>query len=284
MMVARFGRWATPSADRTEPAAVGGTSSHKRGGSDDEETLAPSSGDEGLVDETSSLYSSTTLRRRPWVEGESLLQADKSQPCWLVRSGDQVDIVQHPQGCKLYLQPSALAQATRGQPQEELCQKRVQEIADQSLVSQLACVQCTASSAKVQWMLDARKLYSKDKVVVSPAFELLHGCSIPFRILVKSRVKTQKRGGESFVKSRGVGSILLKCEAPVDQILAMPSLEVKITVGDQPGRSFVHHDFGSESVAGLQPHTQYWNLRSAVDASSQSVAVCLEMESRASKQ
>lgn len=143
---------------------------------------------------------------------------------------------------------------------------------------QLSCVQCTATSAKVVWTVDARKLYSKDRALVSPSFALPMGCPVPLRLVVQAKTKSQQTGGEQFGKAKGVGSVLLKCEAVAEDVLGDACLDFSICVGDQAWRGPVLADLACDGVFGLPPRRQNWNFRSAVDAASNTFAVSLYAE------
>merc|ERR550525_80121 len=81
-----------------------------------------------------------------------------------------------------------------------------------ALKPQLTCTGCSATSAKITWVVDAKRLQSKDRMLVSPAFELPLGRPVPFRLMVQPKSTSGAKGGESFEKARGLGSIQLKCE------------------------------------------------------------------------
>lgn len=127
--------------------------------------------------------------------------------------------------------------------------------------------------------MEVKKLQSKDRMLVSPAFELMVDSHlVPFRIMVQAKRKSHKKGGDSFGKARGVGSIHLKCEALVEEIFRQATFELMISVGGTLWRGPVRHNFARDSVAGLPPCQQNWNLRSAVVAASQTVAVYVEVK------
>jgi len=96
---------------------------------------------------------------------------------------------------------------------------------------------------------------------------------------MKPRESKQPGRKESFVKSRGLGSIQLKCEACVEELPRQGTLKFKLGVGSGELRGPIAHDFVHQgSVASLPLQKQEWNFREAVDAASQTFTVYLEVE------
>merc|ERR1719203_1856435 len=142
---------------------------------------------------------------------------------------------------------------------------------------QLTCTPCTETGVEVAWNIDARRLRSKEKTLVSPTFELPMGAAVQFRLMVYAKRRSQKKGGDNFGKARGSGSIHLKCEANhLEEHPRQSLLAFRIAVGSEPWRGPVTHDFALESVAGLPAIQQYWNPRTA--ASSQIFTIRLRVE------
>jgi len=129
---------------------------------------------------------------------------------------------------------------------------------------------------KIAWPVDARKLRSVDKQIVSPSFELF---GIPFKLMMKPRIAKQAKGQASFKTARGRGYIELKCEA--DASVVLPTVSFCTSIGDgsrwQSPRGPVVHDFTSSSVSSLPHSIAEWNFSEAVDADSMTLPVCVEL-------
>merc|ERR550525_399894 len=146
-----------------------------------------------------------------------------------------------------------------------------------ALKPQLTCTGCSATSAKITWVVDAKRLQSKDRMLVSPAFELPLGRPVPFRLMVQPKTTSAARGRESFAKAHGMGSIQLKCE----EALAQDSVETSVVafslaVGSASWRGPIRHDFAGASAAGLPAETRAWNFRTAVDSESHTITIQLD--------
>jgi len=153
-------------------------------------------------------------------------------------------------------------------------------VGDPSIVTpkpQLTCVFCTSTFAKVTWIVDCKRLQSKDRILVSPPFDLPLGKLVPFRLMVQPKEKF--KGGDNFAKARGLGSIQLKCEDTLmEEALQRTALTFRLAVGQMPWRAHVRHDFAGASAAGLPAGQQEWNFRKAADPSSQTITISLEAE------
>jgi len=165
--------------------------------------------------------------------------ADKSQPCWLASHGSRYAIMQMEPG-----PPAAFL-----------------------------------GNLKITWVVDAKRLQTKDRMLVSPAFELPMGRPIPFRLMVQPKDVSHGKGGESFAKARGFGSIQLKCEEAFMEHVAGPTvLAFRLAVGTATWRGPVRHDFAAASAMGLPVGRHIWNFRTAVDSVSQTVTILLDVE------
>jgi hypothetical protein len=126
----------------------------------------------------------------------------------------------------------------------------------------------TSHSYHILWHADARKLYGNDRSLVSPAFELCWDqqstAFFKFMLLAK---------GNGFAKSRGMGSVALKCESDLRGVGA--DLTFSITVGSDT-RGPVSHDFSSHSTAYLQKLAM--SFRSEEDSSTKTVPISLEIQ------
>eukprot|EP00929_Paragymnodinium_shiwhaense_P101540 TRINITY_DN646_c0_g1_i1.p1 TRINITY_DN646_c0_g1~~TRINITY_DN646_c0_g1_i1.p1 ORF type:complete len:306 (-),score=35.31 TRINITY_DN646_c0_g1_i1:328-1245(-) len=123
----------------------------------------------------------------------------------------------------------------------------------------------------IEWKVDARKLVSEYKVVVSPSFDVqLAARSVPFKVILAPKEIASRKGGQSFKRSRGKGSIQLKCESADD---FTELVEVKFSVGRSLPRGPIVHDFSDSGVCGLPSERGHWNFAHAVDPTSQTVDI-----------
>eukprot|EP00406_Dinophysis_acuminata_P023598 CAMPEP_0179343172 /NCGR_PEP_ID=MMETSP0797-20121207/70826_1 /TAXON_ID=47934 /ORGANISM="Dinophysis acuminata, Strain DAEP01" /LENGTH=297 /DNA_ID=CAMNT_0021057491 /DNA_START=53 /DNA_END=943 /DNA_ORIENTATION=+ len=130
------------------------------------------------------------------------------------------------------------------------------------------------------WTFSAQKLQGGDRVIVSPPIEVPFGSdgAATFRLVVAAKGCGGRAGGTSFRKSRGWGTVEVKCEALPPSGAADLSFRVWVGSGSgqQEPRGPVHHDFGLNAVSGLPKEAEEWNLRAAVDRESSTLTVCLE--------
>lgn len=280
-------------AERSKPQA--GVHSMGKLADSETETDIPSSESEQAFEDV--LISATAshselpqhLRRcADMREVRSMRRADAFQPCWLAIHGQRCAIVQmaarvsldpiHASAARIdhnseqlgeMSQPEASASPRAGCSSESLASTR------RSPCPGMSVVRRTSNSAFVTWTIAGGKLHSKDRTVVSPAFDLPMGCQVPFRLVVQAK---RKSAGENFTKAKGVGDIRLKCEAPSGDVPGSARMEFCMSVGDSPWRGPASIDFARQSVVGLPPQQQFWNLRSAVDASSNTFTVHLAVE------
>lgn len=129
----------------------------------------------------------------------------------------------------------------------------------------------------VRWTVDARTLHGSRKQAVSPSFNLSCGGSMPaaFRIMLHSKSVSCTKGGCSFRKARGWGSVQLKCEA---EVLSGPApVSFRVQIGDQPARGPVCHDFAQSAVASFPKGQEQWDFRCGVEDGATSFLVLLEV-------
>jgi len=76
------------------------------------------------------------------------------------------------------------------------------------------CSYAPGGSARIRWLVDARRLSGHDTTLVSPAFSVdLPGCGLQdFKIVVHSAAAQGTKGGAGFRNAKGRGRIELKCE------------------------------------------------------------------------
>jgi len=135
---------------------------------------------------------------------------------------------------------------------------------------------------RVRWTVDARKLVSMDREHVSPAFDLSFAGPVKFKMVMRPKVMSDEKGGQSFKKARGRGKILLRCVEDVDsQSVAKPVVTFRIAVGNSHKQSLprgpVRHDFSDKPICGLLEDTQQWDFTKAVDKSTHTFVVSLEV-------
>jgi len=139
---------------------------------------------------------------------------------------------------------------------------------------------------RVLWTLSAETLESTDSgSVESPNFDLALGddCpSVPFRLRLwpdDGARSGSGLGGGSFQDTDGKGSVELVCADEVPD--TVPDVKFRIAVGSgllrQPARGPVCHNFEEASACGLPPDQAVWDFGAAVDSSSDTFAVCLEV-------
>jgi hypothetical protein len=147
-----------------------------------------------------------------------------------------------------------------------------------------------SDTLSIRWSVDARKLRVKDKVAVSPSFELVDGVPGTFRLMLYPKAVSDRKGGASFKKAKGKGSVHVKCESPEgsvhDGIIAL-----RISVGSGGGcisdgsdlpqqeapRGPVMHNFAESGICSLPSEQEEWDFGKATDDDTQNFIVCLEI-------
>jgi len=130
---------------------------------------------------------------------------------------------------------------------------------------------------RVVWTVDAEKLRSQERQAVSPSFELPMGESVVSRLVIFPKPAAGARGGASFKKSKGWGSVQLKCEASSGFAI------FQVSIGDGSGnfpkqpRGPVRHNFADHSTCGLPKDLEQWDFGKAVSKATQTFAVCLDI-------
>eukprot|EP00397_Hematodinium_sp_SG-2012_P017496 GEMP01017895.1.p1 GENE.GEMP01017895.1~~GEMP01017895.1.p1 ORF type:complete len:515 (+),score=97.99 GEMP01017895.1:158-1546(+) len=125
----------------------------------------------------------------------------------------------------------------------------------------------TTGAHRVTWSVDARKLKSTDRQIVSPSF-YMHGIATPFKLLLFPVISSEARGGSSFKNAGGKGIVQLKCEgAPSGEDgRNRSSLILRFFVGSQEEpRGPVTNDFQERPVCGLPQNIAQWDLAAAVE-------------------
>jgi len=135
-------------------------------------------------------------------------------------------------------------------------------------------------AARIEWTVDARKLRGNDKSAVSPPFELTcGGRTLPFRMMIYPKQVNDQKGGASFKKSRGKGTVTVKCEADLTQLTTPLQFRIYVGAGAnrQTPRGPVEHDFSASAVCTLPKDVEEWDFSEARDAVSSTFVVGLEV-------
>jgi len=136
---------------------------------------------------------------------------------------------------------------------------------------------------RIRWTADSRILKTTNREHVSPIFELSFAGTAEFRLLMKPKSFHNQRGGASFKKSQGKGTVQLVCLTPVED-LVNPVITFRLAVGSgtdprkqQRPRGPVQHDFRDRAICGLAESNDEWEFSRAVDKPTLSFVVCLEL-------
>lgn len=138
----------------------------------------------------------------------------------------------------------------------------------------------TSSIHRIRWTVDARRLKSKDREAASPTFELSCGCPMEFKMVIRPRKVEDARGGASFKKAQGKGTVQLRILSQVEAA-STAVVRFRIAVGSSSKHSEprgpVRHDFSERPVCGLPEGRDEWDFQKAVDKATQTFVVCLEV-------
>lgn len=146
----------------------------------------------------------------------------------------------------------------------------------------------------VFWTVDARKLKVKDKVAVSPPFELCKSIPGTFRMMLYPKVVSDRKGGASFKKAKGRGSVHLKCESPDGEVhhgtigfmflvsrghLKEPreSADMEKEEAEELPRGPVRHSFAECGLCSLPKEEEEWDFGKATDEDTQHFVVRLDV-------
>lgn len=114
---------------------------------------------------------------------------------------------------------------------------------------------------KVRWVVDAKRLCTTDKQVVSRSFDISPGCS--FKLILRPTMTSGKKGQACFGNARGCGSVDLKL---MKHTGTAPTLEFSVSIGQGPMCGPVRkHDF-HDIISSKGDHK--FDFRSTVDQSS----------------
>jgi len=150
-------------------------------------------------------------------------------------------------------------------------------------------------STFINWTVDARKLKSNDRLVVSPVFKIGDGSSnapiLPFKMTVSPIAVSESKGGASFKKAGGKGIIQLKCEAlregehisPMSFRFSAGSGRPKEPLLEAP-RGPVTCNFTETGICGLPKPCEVWDFQGVVDDESKTFVITLEVMAPACQQ
>merc|ERR1712241_1381609 len=130
-----------------------------------------------------------------------------------------------------------------------------------------------SGSYRVFWQVPARDLAGDGHRLLSPSFQFSFGTKLPN---VSFKLMLFASGARSFKKAKGRGYFELKCESAIPAF-ASARLTFLISVGNQPARGPVDHDFSSRACCGLPKKQEVWSLSSVVNPQTNTCPVCLEV-------
>ena len=103
-------------------------------------------------------------------------------------------------------------------------------------------------------------------------------------MIMKPRPVHDAKGGASFQKAKGWGSIELTCLQHDVEVLTNPVVTFRFGVGShsnpkkqQRYRGRVRHDFRDRRICGLEGRDEWWDFQRSVDKQTRSFVVCLEV-------
>eukprot|EP00927_Polykrikos_kofoidii_P036918 TRINITY_DN31121_c0_g1_i1.p1 TRINITY_DN31121_c0_g1~~TRINITY_DN31121_c0_g1_i1.p1 ORF type:complete len:565 (-),score=95.21 TRINITY_DN31121_c0_g1_i1:60-1754(-) len=135
----------------------------------------------------------------------------------------------------------------------------------------------------VCWNVNGRKFTSNNThAQVSPTFEVTLGKSfpsVPFKIMIRPKVISERKGGASFRTSKGRGSVELVCEKSLPD--TVPDVEFWVSIGagksTQGPRGPISHNFAESAVSRFPRDQAEWEFRKAVDQERMMCPVRLEI-------
>merc|ERR1711884_438263 len=84
---------------------------------------------------------------------------------------------------------------------------------------------------RIRWTVDARKLKTTDREAVSPTFDLGVGSDVQFKMVMRPRKIDDGRGGASFKKAKGKGSVQLRMVTGLGDSLH-PKVTFRLAIGN----------------------------------------------------
>lgn len=139
---------------------------------------------------------------------------------------------------------------------------------------------------RIWWIVDARKLKSSDREAVSPPFQLILPRAlrpVQFKMILRPSSMHVARGGSSFKKARGRGSIQVRCleqlelEDTPDQGITLSLAVGSLKTKGAPTWGPLQHKFSERTTLGPEHTLREWDFAQQVDRQSQTFDVCLEI-------
>eukprot|EP00928_Gymnodinium_smaydae_P040341 TRINITY_DN27368_c0_g1_i2.p1 TRINITY_DN27368_c0_g1~~TRINITY_DN27368_c0_g1_i2.p1 ORF type:complete len:597 (+),score=119.28 TRINITY_DN27368_c0_g1_i2:46-1791(+) len=146
---------------------------------------------------------------------------------------------------------------------------------------QLNKITLTASAVpgmhQVLWTIDAGKLKGHERQSVSPSFQLPTNLDANFRLVLCPKLNPDSKGGASFKKASGWGSVQLKCEASSGIATFLLSVSDGRPDYRRQPRGPVTHNFAMQSTCGLPKEQEQWDFNKVVDEATQTFVVHLDI-------
>ncbi|OLP93059.1 Pseudouridylate synthase 7-like [Symbiodinium microadriaticum] len=131
---------------------------------------------------------------------------------------------------------------------------------------------------RIHWTVDARVLKSSDREKVSPPFEVsMDGQEIQFKLCLRPSLTSESRGGASFRKAKGKGSVDMRCLSEISRTCVM-TFRVAIGKGSESHKvsRTMKHDFSQKPICQLEGDDE-WDFKTVTDEESQTFVVVLEV-------
>merc|ERR1719264_718397 len=135
---------------------------------------------------------------------------------------------------------------------------------------------------RIWWVLDARKLSGSNREAVSPIFELVFATGlVQFKMILRSAVVDALRGGGSFKRAKGRGSVEVRCLEHLDDADDQ-LVRFRLAVGamhrwGEEARGPVAHRFSQRTFCSLPEEIREWDFCRHVDRETHTFDVCLEI-------
>jgi hypothetical protein len=150
-------------------------------------------------------------------------------------------------------------------------------------MTQPIVISCTEERdvTRIEWTVDARKIKGTDKVIVSPPFEVPSLSSAVFKMMITPKFVMEGKGGASFKKSKGKGTVQLKCESQLDDEGA---LVFQISAGcEESTVLFVCQEEWNFADVPLYHCQDEWDFNKCLDITKRHFSVIVEVTKARSK-
>ena len=133
---------------------------------------------------------------------------------------------------------------------------------------------------RIHWTVDARILKTSDREKVSPPFEVsMDGKEIQFKMCLRPSLTSESRGGASFRKAKGKGTVDLRCLSEIDPRRSCAMIfRVAIGKGSESHKvsQTMKHDFSQKPICQLEGEDE-WDFKSVTDDDTQTFVIVLEV-------